>query len=199
MLSGDQINPYAPATPTIEEESEGSDTTPGVSVATPSLNRLILRWTIVCSIAAGPSFVFGYGVSKQQIAAMSLGVILFIALYVIVDVYTRRWQWRQSVMVRRILVFCYASRIAVSVIFPIGMMVDLLAGLVSVTIVGESPIASSKDVGVAEPMSFATTLLLTMVQGFVLNLVLAVWGLMAFLVVVAFKFVQHCFHILRNE
>ena len=94
MLSSDQINPYAPATPTNAGASEGSDTTPSVSVATPSLNRLILRWTIVCSIAAGPSYVFGYDVSKQQITAMSLGVILFIALYVIVDLYTRRWQWR---------------------------------------------------------------------------------------------------------
>ena len=198
MLSGDPINPYAPATPTVEGESVGSDPTPSVTVATPSINRLILRWTIVCSIAAGPSFFIGYDVSKQQITAMSLGVILFIALYVMVDLYTRRWQWRQSVMVRRILIFCYATRIAISVIFPIGMMVDILAGLVSVTIVGENSIASRHDGGGAESMSFATTLLLTMVQGFVLNLLLAVWGLIALLVVLAFKFVHHRFQMLRN-
>ena len=198
MLSGDPINPYAPATPTIEGESVGSDPTPSVTGTTPSLNRLILRWTIVCSIAAGPSFFIGYDVSKQRISAMSLGVILFIAIYVLVDLYTRRWQWRQNVIARRILIFCYATRIAISVIFPIGMMVDIFAGLVSVTIIGESSIVNHNDGGVALPMSFATTLMLTMVQGFVLNLVLAVWGLIAFLVVLAFKFVHHRFQMLRN-
>ena len=53
--------------------------------ATPSLGRLILRGTVVCSIAAGPSFFSDYDVSKQQTTAMSLGVLIFIAFYVMAD------------------------------------------------------------------------------------------------------------------
>jgi len=190
MTSGDQINPYAPALPTTEGELDRSDVISLESFATPSLAKLILRWTLVCSIAAGPSFVVGYDVSNQQIAAMSLGVILFIVIYVTVDMYTRRWPWRQSVIVRRILIFCYATRIAVSVFYPIGMAVDLFAGIVSVSIVGEPIMPIMNEPRSDDSMTFATTLALTIVQGFVLNLVLAVWGLLAFIVVITSRFVR---------
>lgn len=190
MTSGDQINPYAPALPTTEGELDRSDVISLESFATPSLAKLILRWTLVCSIAAGPSFVVGYDVSNQQIAAMSLGVILFIVIYVTVDMYTRRWPWRQSVIVRRILIFCYSTRIAVSVFYPIGMAVDLFAGIVSVSIVGEPIMPIMNEPRSDDSMTFATTLALTIVQGFVLNLVLAVWGLLAFIVVITSRFVR---------
>ena len=186
MLSGNQINPYAPAWPTTERESASSSTTALGVPATPSLGRLILRWTVVRSIAAAPSFFLGYDVSKQQTTAMSLGVLIFIAFYVMADLYTRRWPWRQSIIVRRILVFCYGTRITISICFPIGMMVDMFAGLVSVTIVA----GPSDDAGIIRSMSFVTTLTTTLVQGFVLNLVLAVWGLLAFVIVLAFKFTR---------
>jgi hypothetical protein len=192
-LSGDNVNPYAPAPQNYEGvkgELDSWDADAGVTIASPSLSRLILRWTLVCGIAAGPSFFIGYDVSRQQVTAMTLGVLMFIALYVMVDLHTRHWRWRQKLTVRRIMIFCYATRIAISICFPIGMMVDLLAGLVSVTIVGEGVMMDRHTENVvSEPMSFATTLVLTLVQGFVLNLGLAIWGLLSFAVVWTIKFI----------
>ena len=104
--------------------------------ALPSIGKSILKWTLACSIAAGPSFFFGSSLARQTgfpaaCAGMIAGIVVFIVLYVLVE-RTQRVQrilsWRFA---RRTAWIGYGTRIAASIIFPIGMFPDVFCGMFS--------------------------------------------------------------------
>ncbi len=134
-------------------------------------------WTVVCAISAAPSFYFGYGtVAREHIAAMCTGIALFIALYTFADQHSLRHSWRQSRNVALTLRIGYITRVLISIVFPIGASIDVICGLMSIGIVEtvfpflfDQP---SERVSIARSAGFAGTLLVTLVQGVVLNVVL---------------------------
>jgi hypothetical protein len=174
-------NPYAPNAPIDSFNSSNlGDGLESLGKKPPKGPLAIwFRWSAVCAIAAAPSFYVGYGVSDGQVAAMLLGIVLFIVLYTVVDLNTSSWPIRQKTMVRRILVFTYGTRIFISIVFPLGLAIDMLVGLFAtscVEAVTHLSMGSFREDGFQS--EFALALLLTIVQGFFLNILLAVWALL---------------------
>ena len=133
--------------------------------------RRLMLWTVVCAISAGPSFYWAAAV-EYSIAAMVVGVVLFIIAFTVMTSTRRFARFRARPFVRRTLYIGYGLRMLVSIIFPAGMMIDMFPGLFSIYIV--------QSLGVPEK-SFFATLMITLIQGTLLNTILSVimlvvWG-----------------------
>lgn len=134
------------------------------------LRRLAL-WTLVCCVSAAPSFAWAH--QEFDRPAMVAGVALFILLYTALTSTARFERFRNRPFVRRTLYIGYGTRMAISVLFPIGLGADLMPGMLSVGIV--------QNLGL-HPHGFAGTFATTCVQGTLLNILLsvfmvAVWGI----------------------
>ena len=164
------LNPYAPTS-----EVAAADVKPPIEVEPPgTLTRAAIRWFTVCGISALPSFFFGFTITGGRISGMLLGIFIFAVGYTLLDFRTAEWPIRQKKPVRRTLKITYGTRIAISLIFPIGGYLDLICGIFSIGIVG-SLVGQSLANG--DAMSFFTSLATTLVQGCMLNLVLGVYAL----------------------
>lgn len=125
------------------------------------------KWTLICGVSAIPSFI----VAQQSFSrpGMALGVACFIALYTWISGMEAFRRFESAPFVRRTLRIGYGTRLTVSLIYPVGVAVDLLPGLVSVSVVSYlygSDFVSNKA-------GFGPTLLITLVQGCTLNALLA--------------------------
>ncbi|MCH2161383.1 MAG: hypothetical protein MK085_05870 [Phycisphaerales bacterium] len=100
---------------------------------------------------------------------MALGVVIFALAMVMITSSDPFYRFSRKRFVRRTLYIGYGLRVGVSMIVPLGMMVDVIPGMVSVRFVDPgSP-------------GFLPTLLTTLVQGTLLNLILSIlmamiWG-----------------------
>ena len=176
-------NPYRPA---IEIETAESPPiaektiTPGV--ADLSVPRTILRWTVVCVIAAAPSFFFGVSITQGRVSGMIAAILTFIGLYVGVDLISRYWPIRSVTSVRRTLVFVYVSRILVSVFFPIGTSIDVPTGMAMASLMGETDVQFRNTDGLigTELACFWLSYRMTFLHAILMNIVLVAWGLIAF-------------------
>jgi hypothetical protein len=158
-----------------------SNPPPTLAYATPfvgentwsDIARRALLWTLLCSISAIPSFLWsriGY-----NDAAIVCGVCLFIILYTVFTSTPQFLRFREKPFVRRTLYIGYATRILVSVIFPVGMALDLIPGLISIGLVESGGRSIGPSAGITE--SFIKTLLITIIQGTILNIILSVYML----------------------
>ncbi|MAI70661.1 MAG: hypothetical protein CMM01_07095 [Rhodopirellula sp.] len=184
-MSGD-LNPFAPpeTKPELPEALK-----PAIGTEKPrSLPWIACRWLLVCSVSAVPSFYLGVGVSDGQIAAMGLGVLFFAVGYTFLDCKTATRPIRQIRLVSITLRLVYATRMIITVLFPIGLFVDMFCGILSVgcteSIFGSSVIKT-----------FPGALFTTLVQGVILNVVLVLYGL---LVVGAVMLFVPCFRAART-
>jgi hypothetical protein len=173
-------NPYAPSAEL--ETSQGilppaDHTTDPVKRA--SLFWTFVRWFVVCTISAVPSFVVGVGLATNQIAAMLLGIAMFIVGYTVLDYATAETKVRRNTRVSRTLKIAYGTRIAISIIFPIAMFLDMICGMVSLTLTQSLLLFDQFEQG---QMGFWATLITTIVQGFVLNAVIAVYAILIHLI-----------------
>lgn len=178
-----QLNPYAPSA--ISEDAsetrrwaQGLDPKGGAGddaeAATASLSRTLVRWLVVCTVSAIPSFFFGMIVTESQVAAMAIGILVFVAGYTWLDYGTATRSWRRNRRMRRTLRITYGTRIAISILFPLGAYLDLICGVVTMTITGSQLNGPALD--------FVAALMTTLVQGCVLNVVLAFYGLLVYLI-----------------
>lgn len=181
-------NPYAPASPV-----EGRDAAAPRTVdlfegrVRPSIGWTICRWAAVCGISAAPSFFIAIGIGPHRAAPMILGVLCFVFAYVCVDAMTYHKPWRALPKVRGLMIFCYATRIVITVIYPLGLGIDMLTGMASYSIVGS--VAGPISARATEPIEtgMGVTFALTIVQGCLLNLLLAAWGVIGFFFVWLFN------------
>ncbi len=185
-------NPFAPPAGASEPPPALSEspTVPMRKVRTPAVSLAL--WTFVCAVSAGPSFFWGMStIAQEQSLAMVLGVFLFIALYTWADQFTQLRPWRHAFPVPLTLKIGYVTRIILSVVFPIGIMLDLICGFMSVGIVGAVfPTLRTHPGGAADlegSTGFLGALLITLVQGVVLNIVLFGYMAVVFGIVMAFK------------
>jgi len=180
--AGAGINPYSPAVEVdarAEHSGEPGPTSPYDHY--PSPLRTVMRWTIVCGVAAVPSFFLGFDVTQGRLAGMIAGVLTFIAMYVASDYFTRVWPVRQNTAVRRTLVFVYVSRILASIIFPVGLFIDMLTGMAMMSFAGDSAEIFRETASPASTLvCFWAAYRLTVMQGVLMNIVLTAWGLIAF-------------------
>lgn len=125
--------------------------------------RSLICWSSICVISAAPSFIFGYELSKGQATAMVLGIATFIVIYVAVDLQTIGGTFRNRPYVSVTLKTTYGLRILQTVLFPLGVMVDLISGMIATaiyeTIAGQNLVNSNSP---DEP-GFLGTYILTMI------------------------------------
>lgn len=132
-------------------------------MADPStLVRRLLLWTVVCCVSAAPSFVLASDGFDRP--AMVLGVALFVLAYTAVTSTAGFQRFHDRPFVRRTLYIGYGTRLLLSVAFPLGVGADMMPGMLSIGIV--------RGMGL-EPHGFEGTLATTVVQGTLLNLLLA--------------------------
>jgi hypothetical protein len=141
--------------------------------------RRATLWTVLCSVCALPSFLFA--APRFNVPAMVVGVVLFIILYTFATSTPAFLRFREKPFVRRTLYIGYVTRVVISIIFPLGMIVDFFPGLISVTTIAVFVDNPRAGPGLGSAMDFFGTLLTTILQGTLVNAVLGiymavVWG-----------------------
>lgn len=173
-------NPYSPAREVDSEEPNALPASTLIDgVKFPSLQRTIFRWTVVCGIAAGPSFVLGWTINDGHVIGMIAAILTFIGFYVEGDLISRHWPIRRNVSVRRTLVFVYVTRIVLSIIFPVGVYLDMAAGSAMFALMNLSlDQLKQPALTFGEQLArFWLTYSMTFVQAILMNIILFVWGL----------------------
>lgn len=120
-------------------------------------------WTAVCSISAVPSFALAY--EEYDVTAMIVGILCFIGLLTTITGTRAFARFRRRAFVRPTLYAGYGLRLGMSIMMPLGVMIDLFPGVVSIGLVEALDIRGE---------SFVGTLLITLVQGTLLNIILTV-------------------------
>ncbi|HBJ37935.1 MAG TPA: hypothetical protein DDZ51_24880 [Planctomycetaceae bacterium] len=173
-------NPYSPA-PEVENECETKRASSAVidGFEYPSLHRTILRWTVVCGIAAAPSFLLGWTLNSGNAMGMLAAILTFIGFYVGGDLISRHWPIRRNASVRRTLIFVYATRIVLSIIFPVGIYLDMATGIAMLNLMnldGDQLRQPDSTFG-AQLARFWLSYGMTFFHAILMNLILCVWGL----------------------
>jgi hypothetical protein len=178
-------NPFAPPT-----SSDFLERQPASATESPRRHRSLLHclmvWALVCTVSAAPSFVWGLNtVAASQAIAMLTGVAIFIAGYTLADFLTQHLGWRQSPTTRLTLKIGYATRIVISILFPVGGTLDLICGSISIGISQHvlAPTTLGELEGGGDSVSFLGALTITVIQGCVLNFVLAAYMLLVFTII----------------
>lgn len=145
-----------------------------------ALGQTAARWIAVCLCSAVPSFLFGFMSTGGEIWAMLTGIAIFAVGYTTLDYQTAGHPWRRKTLIRKTLRVAYGTRVAISILIPIGAYLDVICGIVSHSIAGAfidiAALESVDSAGIGSGIGFWAALLLTLIQGCVLNVVLAVYG-----------------------
>ena len=134
--------------------------------------RRFLLWAAICCVSAAPSFAWAH--EEFHRGAMVLGVALFTIAYTVFTSTERFERFHRRPFVRRTLYIGYGARMAASIVFPLGVGMDLLPGMLSVNLV-------QQGAGL-DPHTFGGTLLTTIVQGTLLNVLLGLFMLFVYFV-----------------
>lgn len=185
-------NPFAPPSGSNEPPPTSSRVSPVPLRKLRKPTVSLALWTLVCVVSAGPSFFWGIAsIASKQLWAMLLGVGIFIAIYTLADQATQSRPWRHISPIPLTLKIGYATRIVISIVFPIGIILDLMCGFFSVGIVqAVLPLAQASRDGTADSegsTGFLGALLITLVQGVVLNIVLFGYMSVVFGIIMAFR------------
>ena len=170
--SSTTVNPFAPPsdlTPHLETKESLDEHRP---VTLGLYFQRFAIWTTVCVVSAGPSFFWGWGtLARNQIAAMCVGILVFILAYSILDIATINRPWRKNRRNRITFRIGYITRMVISAIFPIGGILDMFCGIVSIRAISWM---LGRTLETSSP-GFWVVLSITLTQGIVLNAVLLVF------------------------
>jgi len=132
--------------------------------------RRAALWASLCTVSAAPSFVWAQ--QDYSRPAMVTGVAAFIVFYTLTTSTQAFHRFSRRPFVRTTLYIGYGLRVICSVAFPLGMVLDLFPGLLSVSI-AESLFLTARH-------AFAATLVTTLIQGAFLNIILGVFMLIVY-------------------
>ena len=107
---------------------------------------------------------------------MLAGILVFIGIYTVAECSPLYQRVSNRPHMRRTLIVGYGTRMAISIIFPIGLMVDMFTGVLAVAVVQETLFQTD---GVQDALVLAV-FLTTLVQGLLLNLILMAYMLVVF-------------------
>lgn len=145
---------------------------------------VFLKWLAICAVSAAPSFVLGLileGANAAAIAGMVCGVLCYVIAYTGFEHLRYVRHLMRDRVVRRTAKIGYGTRIAISVLFPIGFYLDMFVGLVSVSFGGWFMMLFGRDGPVQEGQGdFLSHFVLTVVQGACLNVILLVYMLVVY-------------------
>ncbi len=131
--------------------------------------RHVILWSFICGISAVPSFL--WGLEDFSVSAMLLGVIIFAAALSLISMSGRFRNFLERPFLRRTFRAGFVMRLLTSAIVPLGVMVDLWPGLLATNVVQ----TAYQVIGIQfEESGFLATLLITLLQGFNLNVLVLV-------------------------
>lgn len=137
--------------------------------------RALGRWTLICCMSAAPSFFWGCALhcELEHVIGMVCGILVFVLGYTVVECTHYYQQIITRPHMHRTTLIGYGTRILISVVFPVGLAVDMMTGVVSVAIVENvSPVNSVELSEIGTTASAFTVFLTTVVQGVLLNITL---------------------------
>ena len=172
------INPYAVpiSSSAIAPDRGNQDPLPP-----PQLSQVFFKWLVICAIAAAPSFVIGGSMGNWRTAAvlgMVIGVLIFVVGYTALEFTTAIQEQMQKPVSRRASWIAYLTRVAISIVYPVGVFVDILCGVFAiglstpVTGIADGGFGRGEIVNVSEAALCFQFALTTVFQGVLLNLVL---------------------------
>ena len=176
--SENPINPFAVpmSSAVIAPDRENPDRLPP-----PQLFRVFFKWLIVCAVAAGPSFYFGGMMGNWRLSAvvgMVIGILVFVIAYTAIEFTTAVQDLMQKRVSRRASWIAYLTRVVISIVFPVAIVVDVFCGAFAVGL--SSSVTGITEVGFGEggggdfsdDVRCFFFIVTTLVQGVMLNLVL---------------------------
>src|SRR5215207_8498382 len=99
----------------------------------PTILRRFALWAVICVVSAAPSFVWASQEFNRY--AMVVGVALFIVAYTALTSTAAFECFHNRPFVRRTLYIGYGARMLASVLFPLGMGLDVFPGMLSFSLV----------------------------------------------------------------
>ena len=183
LLNQQEHNPFqAPGAYELTTAESAED----VPRKPPNVPLIFAKWFAVCGISAAPSFIFGLAISEQrptQVAGMLGGVMLFIFVYTVFECSEFGQKLVASRLIRIVSRIGYGIRMVISIVFPIGAIVDIPTGLLSI---GTTNFIFGTNIGVDggevgnRSLHFIWFLSTTVIQGILLNIILFIFILMMF-------------------
>ena len=191
----DEQEPNPFATPSVAIESAIPEFDPDVQMRDFHFGKSLAKWMLICFVSGAPSFLIAFNLGPEyifQAVAMASGIMTFVAVYVFIE---SREATRRMLMDRSLRIAVrvgYITRVAISVIFPVALIVDMFCGVFSVGITssllggdfGPRPRGYDESQGLA--FTFAWFYLTTLVQGVMLNIVLGAYTLIVYAFVLLF-------------
>lgn len=178
LIDADSMNPFAAPTTSATIESVGGNPNP---LPPPILVNVFGKWLVICAFAAGPSFMMGGGMGGWRPAAvwgMLAGIFVFVIGYTAIEFTAAVQEQMNKPVSRRASWIAYLTRVGISIVFPVGMTVDILCGIFAVgfssSITGFVPVRFSApgEADFSHGVLFFQFLFTTVIQGLLLNLVL---------------------------
>jgi F0F1-type ATP synthase assembly protein I len=152
----------APATASSEPDPS-APRTDGMPFFETVLRRLLL-WSFIGSVSAAPSFIWAS--SEFHIGAMITGVAIFIVGLTAITVTPWFERFRRRTHVRTTLYWGYGTRLVVSILFPLGMAIDLWPGLLAIGLAAQLGLPDD---------GFGATLVTTLLQGTMINAIILIY------------------------
>ena len=155
----------------------------------PKPGRVVGKWLIVCFVAAGPSFFFGAGIGGwriPEIAGMIAGILIFVAGYSGIEFLPQIQSAMAQRAKRKSTRIAYITRMGISILFPIGVFIDMYCGIVSLSLSAaltgaEGPmLGGSSSRSEAVLFRFLHFLLTTLIQGTLLNIIVFAYMLVVY-------------------
>jgi hypothetical protein len=140
----------------------------------PDLLQRSMLWTVVCGVSALPSFVWAEMSSPIDfdLGAIITGILIVIGTYTLATGTQFVVRLQAKPRAARAFRIGYLFRMFLSALFPLGMGVDLIPGMISVMLVdGLLGGSVSKSGSGGNSVSFVITLSITLLQGLFLNLI----------------------------
>lgn len=139
--------------------------------------RGILRWGVICFVSSVSSWRW---VAEIEIAdwfpAVFAGILCFVFAYALVGANAGVHRWSQRTDVRLTLRIGYLTRMAISVIVPVGMAVDVYPGYIASMFV-------TQVLGAEDMEALLPVFLITIVHGILLNVMLILFMALVFPIV----------------
>lgn len=126
-----------------------------------------VMWFAICMVSGAPSLVWGVGTEFNHIA-MILGIVMFALGMTAVSSTDYFYRFSRKQFMRRTLYISYGVRLGLSVLFPLGAIIDMWPGILSVSIV-------ERLFNVSDESAFISTLFITIIQGTLLNMLLSIF------------------------
>ena len=180
-MSDDEINPFQ--APMVETPVRPIFV--DAELKPKSLVRVAVKWTLICAISAAPSFVVAmWATGSDAPVSAAAGMLMAIFLFICAYTYAEMTPFFRRLMLdprkKRAAKITYGIRVGVSIVFPVGIYLDFMIGILSVGLMsgllGDGATPINRGQSFSPLMVAGWHFITTIVDGLIMNFV--VFGLM---------------------